>query len=143
MPFITRAQVRFADVDPAGIVFYPRYFEMLNGAVEDWFEQDLGLDFGTMHLDHHLGVPTVKLETEFVSPSRLGDRLEITLTPVRLGRTSCAITVVFSGEGRERLRAQVVLVCMDLNVHRPVEWPEGVRAAIEAGLPVPDPAATL
>ncbi|WP_159976289.1 MULTISPECIES: thioesterase family protein [unclassified Novosphingobium] len=134
MPFTTRAQVRFADVDPAGIVFYPRYFEMLNGAVEDWFEQDLGMDFAAMHLERRIGVPTVKLETEFVSPSRLGDRLEIIITPRRLGRTSCGISVVFTGEGRERLHAQVVLVCMDLDSHRPVEWPEGVRAAIEAGL---------
>jgi 4-hydroxybenzoyl-CoA thioesterase len=134
MPFTTTAQVRFADVDPAGIVFYPRYFEMLNGAVEDWFAQALGLDFATMHLERRLGVPTVKLETDFVSPSRLGDRLDITITPQRLGRTSCVIEVVFAGEGRVRLRAQVVLVCMDLDTHRPVEWPEGVRAAIEAGL---------
>jgi len=134
MPFTTTAQVRFADVDPAGIVFYPRYFEMLNGAVEDWFAQALGLDFATMHLERHMGVPTVKLETGFVSPSRLGDRLDITITPQRLGRTSCGIEVVFAGEGRVRLRAQVVLVCMDLDTHRPVEWPEGVRSAIEAGL---------
>ena len=51
MLFTTTVQVRFADVDPAGIVFYPRYFEMLNGAVEDWFAQQLGLDFATMHLE--------------------------------------------------------------------------------------------
>ncbi len=102
MPFTTRAQVRFADVDPAGIVFYPRYFEMLNGAVEDWFEQDLGLDFAAMHLERRIGVPTVKLETEFLSPSRLGDRLDITVTAQRLGRTSCGIEVVFAGEGRTR-----------------------------------------
>jgi 4-hydroxybenzoyl-CoA thioesterase len=87
-----------------------------------------------MHLERRIGVPTVKLETEFVSPSRLGDRLEITVTPQRLGHTSCGIEVVFAGEGRERLRAQVVLVCMDLDDHRPVAWPEGVRTAIEAGL---------
>lgn len=134
MPFTTHAQVRFADIDAAGIVFYPRYFEMLNGAVEDWFAQDLGMDFATMHLDAKIGVPTVKLETVFVSPSYLGDRLDITITPQRLGRTSCGIAVSFSGEGRERLQAQVVLVCMDLTNHRPVEWPEGIRAAIEASL---------
>ncbi|GLK45824.1 MULTISPECIES: acyl-CoA thioesterase [Novosphingobium] len=134
MPFTTSTQVRFAHVDPAGIVFYPRYFEMLNGAVEDWFAQDLGMDFASMHLEHHIGVPTVKLDVEFVSPSRLGDRLEMTVTAKRLGRTSCGIEVVFAGEGRDRLRAQVVLVCMDLNDHRPVEWPVHVRERIEAGL---------
>jgi 4-hydroxybenzoyl-CoA thioesterase len=134
MPFTTHTQVRFAHVDPAGIVFYPRYFEMLNGAVEDWFAQHLGLDFATMHLDQHLGVPTVKLEVEFVSPSRLGDRLEITVTARRLGRCSCGIEVVFAGEGRERLRAQVALVCMDLRTHRSTAWPEAVREKIAAGL---------
>ena len=135
MPFTTRTRVRFADVDPAGIVFYPRYFEMLNGAVEDWFAQKLGLDFATMHLVQRIGVPTVKLETEFVTPSRLADVLEIVITPQKLGRTSCGISVLFTGEGRERLRADIVLVCMDLDKHRPVEWPESVRAAITADLP--------
>lgn len=53
MPFVTTAKVRFAHADAAGIVFYPRYFEMLNGAVEDWFEQDIGLDFKTLHLDRN------------------------------------------------------------------------------------------
>lgn len=134
MPFSTGALVRFADVDPAGIVFYPRYFEMLNGAVEDWFGQALGLDFATMHLERRIGVPTVRLTTEFLSPSRLGDKLTIIITPRELGRTSCTISVLFTGEDRDRLRAEVVLVCMDLVSHRPIEWPMEVREAIEAQL---------
>ncbi|KQM18459.1 thioesterase [Novosphingobium sp. Leaf2] len=134
MPFTTTTKVRFSQVDPAGIVFYPRYFEMLNAAVEDWFAQDLGLDFATMHLDHHIGVPTVKLDVAFTSPSRLGDLLDITITPVKLGRSSCAVTIVFAGDGRERLRADVVLVCMNLVNHSSIAWPESVRAAIAAQL---------
>ena len=35
--------VRFADCDPAGIVFYPRYMEMFNALVEDWFREGLKL----------------------------------------------------------------------------------------------------
>lgn len=137
MSFTTRAHVRFADVDPAGIVFYPRYFEMLNGAVEDWFEQDLGMDFKTMHLEHHIGVPTVRLETDFLAPSSLGDRLDITIAPRQLGRTSCALSIEFAGNGVTRLRAQVVLVCMDLQSQRPIAWPETLRTGIERCLPVP------
>ena len=41
MSFTTTRKVRFEHCDPAGIVFYPRYFEMINGTVEDWFEEDL------------------------------------------------------------------------------------------------------
>jgi 4-hydroxybenzoyl-CoA thioesterase len=29
--------IRFSDCDPAGIVFYPQYFVMFNGLVEDWW----------------------------------------------------------------------------------------------------------
>lgn len=127
MAFISRLQVRFADCDPAGIVFYPRYFEMLNAAVEDWFAQEIGLDFKQMHLVERMGVPTVKLDVAFTSPSQLGDLLTITLTPTQVGTSSCTFTAVFEGEGRERLRAEVVLVCMDLDAHRAKPWPDSVR----------------
>ena len=36
--------IRFRHCDAAGIVFYPRYFEMMNDLVEDWFaELGMGL----------------------------------------------------------------------------------------------------
>ena len=70
MPFATHTKVRIAQVDPAGLVFYPRYFEMLNNAVDDWFDEALGLDMATMHMDEHIGVPTVKLDVSFMAPSR-------------------------------------------------------------------------
>ena len=33
MTFTTQRKVRFQHCDPAGIVFYPRYFEMINSVV--------------------------------------------------------------------------------------------------------------
>ena len=133
MSFTTTEKVRFAHIDAAGIMFYPRYFEMLNGAVEDWFAH-MGLDFRRMHLEEHIGVPTVKLDVTFLTPSGLGDLLTITLTPREIGRSSCALTALFSGEGRERLRAEVVLVCMDLKTQRPIPWPEALREEMMACL---------
>lgn len=135
MSFTTTVKVRFADVDPAGIVFYPRYFEMLNGAVEDWFAQELALDFKTMHVEGHMGVPTVKLDVEFLSPSELGDMLTISLAPREVGRSSCALDVTFSGNGRLRLKGRVVLVCMDLGKQRSAPWPDSVRRRMEVGMP--------
>jgi len=134
MTFTTTAQVRFAHVDAAGIVFYPRYFEMLNGAVEDWFAQALDRDFRQMHLIERIGVPTVKLEATFLSPSELGDELTITITPMQVGRSSCTYAALFSGDGRDRLRAEGVLVCMDLDTQQSCPWPESVRERMLAGL---------
>lgn len=134
MSFETRVKVRFADVDPAGIVFYPRYFEMLNGAVEDWFAQALGLDFRTMHLEQHIGTPTVRMTVDFTAPGELGDDLTIRITPVQIGRSSCTINALFTGDGRDRVRVESVLVCMDLQTQRSIPWPEAVRARMEQEL---------
>jgi|ADGO01.1.fsa_nt_gi 4-hydroxybenzoyl-CoA thioesterase len=131
MTFTTQVQVRFAHVDAAGIVFYPRYFEMLNGAVEDWFAS-LGFSFNAMHLHMRIGVPTVKLECEFLAPSELGDVLCISIVPTRLGNTSCAVDYVIRGSGVERVRASGVLVCVNLDTRTSMPWPEKLRAKLLA-----------
>ena len=56
--FTTERRVRFADCDAAGIVFFPRYFEMLNGVVEDWFAGPLQTSFRELHVDRQVSVPT-------------------------------------------------------------------------------------
>lgn len=140
MPFQTHAKVRFNHVDAAGIVFYPRYYEMLNAAVEDWFAQALGADFRTMHGERGIGVPTVQLSSEFVAPSRLGDDLVITLTPRRVGTSSCAYDAVFACGDEVRVRATGTLVCMDLKAYRAVAWPADIRAGLIAGQVPAEPA---
>jgi hypothetical protein len=50
--------IRFSDCDPAGIVFYPQYFVMFNGLLEDWFSDDLGVGFDALVLERRIGVPT-------------------------------------------------------------------------------------
>ena len=74
MVFTYPQNVLFKHCDPAGIVFYPRYFEMINDCVEAFFNDALATPF------HRLiaagGVPTVRIENEFVAPSRHGDRLD-------------------------------------------------------------------
>ena len=131
MTFVTGKLVRFAHVDAAGIVFYPRYFEMLNGAVEDWFEGVAGVSMKGLHLDRRLGIPTVKLDTEFVAPSRLGDMLQFHMDVSKLGRSSIEFVVDIRCGAETRFRVRSVLVCIDLDAHRSVPWPEDMRPAME------------
>ncbi|BCI71769.1 thioesterase superfamily protein [Sphingomonas sp. S17] len=131
MTFVSRQQVRFAHIDAAGIVFYPRYFEMLNAAVEDLFADVVGTDFAAMHQRLGLGVPTVSLEAEFVLPSRLGEMLDFALDVTRIGRSSAHLSVDVTCDGAPRLRATVVLVCMALESARAHPWPDDFRMALE------------
>jgi 4-hydroxybenzoyl-CoA thioesterase len=134
MSFKVSTQVRFAHIDAAGIVFYPRYFEMLNGAVEDWFAQDLGCDFSVLHKVRGLGVPTVHLETDFVAACELGEWVDISLEIERLGEKSVTLRFAFSVAGERRLGGKVVLVCMQLGVKRALPWPDDLRAGMQNAL---------
>ncbi len=134
MPFVHHTPVRFAHVDAAGIVFYPRFFEMLNAAVEDWFA-GLGRDFRSLHLDDRIGTPTVRLEADFLAPAMLGDVLAITLTPVKVGTSSCAYRFAFASGDTLCLKGEGVLVCMDLDAKRSRPWPEAIAASLRAALP--------
>lgn len=127
MTYRSMQQVRFAHIDAAGIVFYPRYFEMLNAAMEDYFAQVVGVDFAEMHQVRGLGVPTVRLEVDFTAPSRLGDELDFLIAPVHVGRSSAEMSVKVECAGELRFRSTVVLVCMDLKKGRSAEWPADMR----------------
>jgi len=116
--------VRFGDCDPAGIVFYPRYFEMFNGVVEDWCAQELSTGFREMHLSQHWGVPTVHLETDFIAPSELGEVLQACLRVTKLGRSAMHVAIRLLGpDGAERVRANLVLAAMDLRERRAIPLP--------------------
>ncbi|WP_165323109.1 acyl-CoA thioesterase [Rhizorhabdus phycosphaerae] len=135
MGFRTKAQVRFAHIDAAAIVFYPRYFEFLNGAVEDWFAA-MGHDFHGLHVRRQLGVPTVSLQCDFQAPSELGDILDIAIEPRRIGGSSCAYDFRMSVDGQQRISGSGVLVCMDLAARKAVPWPDDMRSAMNAFLVV-------
>lgn len=134
--FVKPQIVRFKHCDSAGIVFYPRYFEMINDLVEDWFAEAIGLPFAQMHLAHGLGVPAVDVRCSFTAPSRLGERLRRLLTVSAAGRSSLTLSIRFTGDdGRLRLQAVLVVVFMNLETARAVAIPEDMRTALMPWLP--------
>ena len=128
MAFIYDQKIKFRHCDPAGIVFYPRYFEMMNDTVEAFFERVAGLPFAEMHDD--CGIPTAGIEAQFQAPSRLGDQLKITLTISRLGRSSLGFVYDAHCGAEQRFSAASTIVFIDAG-KRPAPWPEAVRARIE------------
>ncbi|MDF3833863.1 acyl-CoA thioesterase [Cupriavidus basilensis] len=123
--------VRFKDCDAAGIVFFPRYFEMLNDLVEDWFREALDWSFADMHGAGQAGVPTASLSCRFVAPSRLGEALTRELRVTQMGRSSFALQVRFVGPAAD-LRVEITqrLVCVDTGPMMPRALPAEVRAAM-------------
>jgi 4-hydroxybenzoyl-CoA thioesterase len=130
--FTVTRPIRFSHSDPAGIVYYPNYFDMMNGVVEDWFGQELGVDFVAMIMDRRYGLPIVHAECDFRVPSRFGERLDFTLLVAKLGRTSLAYRIVGHVGGTARLEAKIVTVMISLASGETAPIPDELRRPIEA-----------
>ena len=125
--FSVAIPVRFEHVDLAGIVFYPRYLEMVNQAVESWFADALLCDFRRLHTELRLGIPTTHLDVHFDAVSRIGDELEFSLTVPKLGNTSFTVDHSVTCGAESRLRVRQRLVCVGLEAMRPVRIPNDIR----------------
>lgn len=107
--FIKKEKIRFQHIDYAGIVFYPRYLEMLNCIVEDWFEEALDRPFSKMHETN--GIPTVDLKVQFKKAARLGETLTKKLWVIKLGDSSLLCGFRFEDEqGKTCVEGEVTLV---------------------------------
>lgn len=131
--FVRDRRIRFSDCDPAGIVFYPQYFVMFNGLVEDWIEQGLGLGYRELVLGRRVGLPTVRLEADFTAVSHLGDPVDLSLEVERLGQRSLTLRLECNGRGGDDLRMRIkqVIVTTSLDSHTSIDIPSDLRAAVE------------
>ncbi len=127
MHFRFPQKILFKHCDPAGIVFYPRYFEIINDAVEAMFSDLIGWPFEQMH--NGSGVPTATISVDFTAPSRHGDQIVLDITIQKLGRSSMILKTVALAGAETRFVADHVLVCID-DQGRPRPWPAPVRKTV-------------
>jgi 4-hydroxybenzoyl-CoA thioesterase len=73
--FSLEMTIDWADCDPAGIVFYPQFFRMMNTGTHMMFAS-VGLPFHEMVARYNTqGVPMLDVQSTFRSPVRFGDRV--------------------------------------------------------------------
>lgn len=134
-PFVSEVNVRFRHCDPAGIVFYPRYFEMINDFVEEWFDKGMGLPFHTLHVARRIGTPLASVQCDFSAPSRWHETLRQELIVRRIGGASFSAEVRFSGsDAGLRLKASLTIVTVDLDRMRSTAIPDDLRQRMRAFL---------
>lgn len=132
MIFTKKKTVRFSHCDPAGIVFYPRYAELCNEVVEDWFREALAVDFHVLHEKLRLGIPAVRLEVEYLHPSTYGDTLEFTLRVKDIGNASMTLNLIAWCGTQERVRIQLKVVMMAMDTMRAVKIDDDWRGKFAA-----------
>ena len=130
--FTTRRTVRieWGDCDPAGIVFYPRYFAMFDHSTVLLIEQALGMRKHALYEHYGFGgYPSVETGARFLLPTRYGDDVEIETAITRLGRASFSLQHRLSLNGALAVEGNETRVW----VVRDPDRPAGFRAH-----PMPD-----
>lgn len=89
MIFRREKRIRFQHCDPAGIVFYPQYFVLFHELQKDWFNEGLGVDYADYLQNQGFGVPTVKVECEFLATNKFGDMLVLELAVPQTAKSAC------------------------------------------------------
>lgn len=90
-PFIFRRQriIEWGECDAAGIVYYPRYFEMFDANTNALFRAVTGMDKRRLQRVHDIvGWPMVDSRASFQRPVSYGDEVSISSQVVRFGRSS-------------------------------------------------------
>lgn len=134
MSFRTRLQVRFSDIDPAGVVYFPRFLHYCHTAMEDFFADELGMSYARLFAEHRCGFPAVHLETDFRRPLRYGDAVEIEVEIVKVGRTSVTWRYTLRAAGEIAAEVEIVTACIDLDRFRARVVPDWLLRAFEARL---------
>jgi len=131
MTFTTRIAVRFADVDAAGLVYYPVLFHYCHVAMEEFFAARCGVEYARLVSEERLGFPTVNARAEFFEPFVYGDAAEVEVFVSRVGRSSATFEYRLRRASDHTLCASATLVqvAMNLDARRAVPVPEPLRRA--------------
>lgn len=123
-------KVRFSHCDPAGIVFFPRYLVQLNDLIEDWFNEALNIDYANFISIRKLGLPTVRLDCEFLSPGAFGTVIEWQLSVERIGNSSITLSVRGMADDVLRFKLRIVLVSTAAHQGGAISLPVDLRDAL-------------
>jgi len=129
--FVTQLQVRFGDVDPAGIVYFPKIYEYIHEAFEELWDVHVGKRYYYLIGEEELGFPLVHSEVDFKHPLHFGDRPTVRVTCVKIGRSSLGLRYRIMLDELLCVEAQMTVVCVELESLESVEIPERYRKRFE------------
>lgn len=127
--------VEWGDCDPAGIVFYPRFFAAFDTSTSRLIEAAAGRKKAEIIRSNGIiGWPMVDTRARFLSPASFGDEVEIETRITHVGRSSFALEHRLSRDGALCIEATEVRVWAAAR--------SDGKPGIE-GVPLPDELSTL
>lgn len=125
-------RIRFGNCDPAGIVYHPQYFMLLNFLMEDFMHE--AADVGFIDIKKYgMGFPVVGVRCDFAAPSRAGDEVSARIWVEHLGKSSMRFAFTIHCGDELRLQCTETCVCVTADENGrfcKAALPDGLREAL-------------
>jgi acyl-CoA thioesterase FadM len=118
--------IRLVHSDAAGVLFYPRLFEIEQDLFERWLECG-GFSLREMLDGRLVPTPVVHCEADYRLPIRPGDRILATLAGVGVGRSGYALAWNFTKGEELAASVRVKRVAIDPRAQASTDLPEALR----------------
>ncbi|HEC07033.1 MAG TPA: acyl-CoA thioesterase [Thiolapillus brandeum] len=122
-PFEYCFQVRFQDLDPAGILFFARLFDHVHDAYAALLA-DAGYSLKAILESGEYLIPLVHAEADYLQPLRLDDHVCVTVTAEATGNSSLNFSYTFHKDGTRCAIARTTHVFIGSRSKKPVPVPE-------------------
>lgn len=121
---------------PDASLHLSRYYELVNAAVEQWFDKKLGLPFRRLHTIERGGIPTVSLRTRCARLPRVGEEIDLWVRPTRIGSRSLHFDswVVTAGECLIKTTQVIVYIKLDKTQFHSRPLPDELRHSLRRQL---------
>ena len=114
-----------------GRLLLSRSFEMVNVAIEEWFEHTLGLPFHELHVGRKTGIPTARFGTSVRKLPQQGSSVVVRIQPTRIGNRSMGFTSWIACDDEWLIRNEQVIVFVRMldDGYELMQIPDGIRRA--------------
>lgn len=130
--------MRWSDVDAAGIICYGAYLRFYEIAETELFRA-AGEPYHEVFDRYDVWLPRVHIESDFLRPAFLDDRLRVRAFVERIGTTSLHLAFRVERAGEEIGRARFVMVCVNRSDLAKTALPRRLAARLAAFSAGPSP----
>ncbi len=136
MAFRIQQPVRHPDVDRAGIVYFPRFYDFFHRALEDFFRDEVGVPYHAIGETFGIALPVVRIESDFESPLAHGDLVTVELETEKVGVHALALRyrVLRPGSAAPAATSRIVVCAIQVPGWTKTAIPDRVRRAFEKHL---------
>jgi YbgC/YbaW family acyl-CoA thioester hydrolase len=130
--FETRLQTYWADVDAAGIVYFPHFFRFVEHAEEELF-RSAGEALQVLVRANKVWLPRVEAFSKFSRPIREGSAIRVRLRPEIKGEKTIRYNYEIVDDESSELLAEgyITVVCVDATSFKSKPLPDAIRNIVQ------------